>query len=53
MGTYIKQSLTLFSVKEVVLSASKHLLIVAINPAIPGCLPKDSQKSTPQRTIRS
>lgn len=52
MGTYIKHSLTLFSVKDVVLSAKKHSFMVAINSTIPDCLPKDSQKSTPWKTIR-
>lgn len=46
---------TLFSLNEVVLSAKKHLLIVVINTintVIPCCPPKDSQKSTSQRTIK-
>lgn len=52
VGTYIKHSLTLFSVKEVVLSAKNLLFMVVINSTIPDCLPKDSQKSAPHRTIR-
>lgn len=43
MGTYLEHSFTLFPVKEVFLSARKHLFMVAINSAIPDCLPKDSQ----------
>lgn len=51
METYIRNGLTLCSVKEYFLSAEKHLFMAAIN-CHPRLLTKKGQKSAPGRTIR-